>query len=149
MGEPSPEEIAKEAALEAFEAAMPVGLPKFAARMTDPHICPLVDGVKPHVGGPIAKGAVKTMICGLAAARVGDMVTCAGPPDAIAVGSTGVFIEGMAAARAMDQTVHGGMIVMGAPTVFIGEIGPGPSQQMGTMSLAKKLAAPFVEQCPF
>jgi uncharacterized Zn-binding protein involved in type VI secretion len=54
------------------------------------------------------------------AARVGDMATCVGPPDAIAMGSFTVMIGGMPAARLGDMTVHGGVIVVGFPTVNIG-----------------------------
>jgi uncharacterized Zn-binding protein involved in type VI secretion len=91
-----------------------------AARVTDMHTCPMVDGVKPHVGGPILPpGAATVMIAGMPAARVGDMATCVGPPDTIVKGSTMVMIGGMPAARMGDQTVHGGVIVGGAPTVMI------------------------------
>jgi uncharacterized Zn-binding protein involved in type VI secretion len=48
------------------------------------------------------------------------MCTCTGPPDAIALGSFKVLIGGMPAARMGDMTAHGGVIVMGAPTVMIG-----------------------------
>ena len=62
-----------------------------AARLTDMHVCPMVTGVVPHVGGPIAApGAPKVLIGGLPAARLGD--TCA----------------------------HGGTIVLGCFTVLIG-----------------------------
>ena len=51
------------------------------------HTCPLSDGPKPHVGGPILPpGAPTVLIGGMPAARVGDMATCVGPPDAIAHG---------------------------------------------------------------
>jgi uncharacterized Zn-binding protein involved in type VI secretion len=59
------------------------------------------------------------LIGGMPAARVGDMATCAGPPDNIIIGSTKVMIGGMPAARMGDQTAHGGVIVVGAPTVII------------------------------
>ncbi len=91
-----------------------------AARLTDMHVCPLSDGPKPHVGGPIAVGFPAVMIAFLPAARVGDLVTCAGPPDMIAMGSLTVVIGGQPAARLGDTTAHGGKIVMGAPTVMIG-----------------------------
>jgi uncharacterized Zn-binding protein involved in type VI secretion len=91
-----------------------------AARVSDMHTCPMSDGPKPHVGGPILPpGAPTVLIAGLPAARVGDMATCVGPPDAIAMGSTKVMISGKPAARMGDQTVHGGVIVAGAPTVMI------------------------------
>lgn len=92
-----------------------------AARLTDMHVCPMVTGVVPHVGGPIlAPGAPTVLIGGLPAARVGDMVTCVGPPDVIALGSFTVLIGGMPAARMGDMTAHGGAIVLGCPTVLIG-----------------------------
>jgi uncharacterized Zn-binding protein involved in type VI secretion len=92
-----------------------------AARVGDIHVCPMVTGTVPHVGGPVLPiGEPTVLIAGMPAARVGDMCTCVGPPDTIAVGSTTVLIGGMAAARMNDSTVHGGTIVLGAPTVLIG-----------------------------
>ena len=91
-----------------------------AARLGDLHVCPMFDGPKPHVGGPIALGCFTVMIGGQPAARVGDMAVCVGPPDAIAMGSVGVLIGFMPAARMGDTTVHGGKIAVGFPTVMIG-----------------------------
>jgi uncharacterized Zn-binding protein involved in type VI secretion len=92
-----------------------------AARVTDMHVCPMVTGTVPHVGGPILPaGAPTVLIGGLPAARVGDMCVCTGPPDSIVVGSGTVLIEGMPAARMGDSTAHGGSIVLGEPTVLIG-----------------------------
>jgi uncharacterized Zn-binding protein involved in type VI secretion len=98
---------------------------KPAARVGDMHTCPMVDpGPKPHVGGPIMPPGCPTVIIGgMLAARVGDMATCAGPPDTIAVGSPTVIIGNQMAARLGDQTVHGGVITVGCPTVIIGESG--------------------------
>ena len=84
------------------------------------HTCPMFNGPVPHVGGPIMPpGAPTVLIAGMPAARVGDMCTCVGPPDAIVKGSMTVMIGGMPAARMGDMTTHGGVIVMGAPTVMI------------------------------
>jgi uncharacterized Zn-binding protein involved in type VI secretion len=84
------------------------------------HTCPLSDGPKPHVGGPILPpGAPTVLIGGMPAARVGDMATCVGPPDSIVMGSSKVMIGGMPAARMGDQTAHGGVITLGCPTVII------------------------------
>ncbi len=91
-----------------------------AARLSDMHVCPMVTGIIPHVGGPIAIGAPTVLIGGLPAARVGDMATCVGPPDAIALGSFTTLIGGMPAARMGDLTSHGGTIVLGCFTVLIG-----------------------------
>ena len=62
-----------------------------AARVGDPHICPMFTGFVPHVGGPI-----------------------------IGPGCATVLIGGMPAVRMGDVTAHGGSIVMGFPTVLIG-----------------------------
>ncbi len=67
------------------------GMPAWRAAM-DTHICPLVDGVKPHVGGVVAVGSVTVLIGGAPAARVGDMVVEAGAPNAIALGAMNVLI---------------------------------------------------------
>lgn len=95
-----------------------------AARVSDMHTCPMVTpGTPPipHVGGPILPpGCPKVLIGGLPAARMGDMAVCVGPPDAIAKGSTKVLIGGQPAARMGDQTLHGGVIAAGCPTVLIG-----------------------------
>lgn len=92
-----------------------------AARLTDMHTCPLADGVNPHVGGPITGPGVPTvLIAGVPAAVVGDAATCVGTPDAIVKGSATVLIGGRPAARMGDQTAHGGVITVGAPTVLIG-----------------------------
>jgi len=92
-----------------------------AARVSDPHVCPMVTGVVPHVGGPILPPGCPTVEIGyLPAARQTDLATCAGPPDAIAMGSTSVAIGYLPAARMGDPTMHGGSIVMGCPTVIIG-----------------------------
>ena len=92
-----------------------------AARITDMHVCPMVTGVVPHVGGPILPpGDPTVLIAGMPAARVGDMATCVGPPDTITMGSGTVLIGGMPAVRMGDLTAHGGTIVAGCPTVLIG-----------------------------
>lgn len=96
-----------------------MGMP--AARVGDVHMCPLVNGVVPHVGGPILPpGGLPVLIAGMPAARVGDLAVCVGPPDVIALGSFTTLIGGAPAARMLDLTAHGGVIVLGAPTVLIG-----------------------------
>ena len=123
--EKTEEELATEAAAADFEAAMAAmpamagpGFP--AARIGDNHLCPMITGVVPHVGGPITKGQPNVLIGNMPAARATDLVTCVGPPDTIAKGSATVLIGGMPAARMLDLTAHGGAIVMGFPQVLIG-----------------------------
>jgi uncharacterized Zn-binding protein involved in type VI secretion len=93
-----------------------------AARIGDMHTCPMSDGPKPHVGGPILPpGAINVLIGGQPAARVTDFAMCVGPPDRIFRGSATVLIGGLMAARMGDNTAHGGVIVQGFPKVLIGE----------------------------
>ncbi len=100
-----------------------------ASRITDMHTCPMVTpGTPPipHVGGPILPPGAATVLIGfLPAARATDMCVCVGPPDSIAMGSPTVLIDYLMAARLGDPTVHGGVIVLGEPTVIIGESGGG------------------------
>ena len=58
----------------------------------DVHVCPLVDGVKPHVGGVVAVGSTSVLINGLPAARQGDQIVEAGAPNAILLGEPTVLI---------------------------------------------------------
>jgi uncharacterized Zn-binding protein involved in type VI secretion len=96
-----------------------MGMP--AARVGDMHVCPMVTGVVPHVGGPILPpGCPTVLISGMPAARATDMATCVGPPDLIAMGSVTTLIGNMPAARLGDPCGHGGTIVLGCPTVLIG-----------------------------
>jgi uncharacterized Zn-binding protein involved in type VI secretion len=81
----------------------------------------MVTALVPHVGGPVLPpGHPTVLIGGMPAARMGDMCTCAGPPDVIAMGDPTVLVGGMPLARMGDPTVHGGVIVLGDPTVLSG-----------------------------
>ncbi len=109
-----------------------------AARLGDMHTCPLATGPVPHVGGPILPPCCPTVLIGMMpAARITDMATCVGPPDIIVKGSPTVLIGGLLAARMGDNTAHGGIIVMGFPTVIIGEVGMGGAFG-ASLSVAKK-----------
>jgi len=118
-----------------------------AARIGDMHVCPMVTGVVPHVGGPISMGFPTVMIGFMPAARVGDMATCVGPPDAIALGSMTVMIGNMQAARMGDLTSHGGTVAMGCPTVIIGDVGMGGAGTANgkCMAAAKAAGTPFIQ----
>jgi uncharacterized Zn-binding protein involved in type VI secretion len=114
-----------------------------AARITDMHTCPAVDpGPVPHVGGPIVVGCPTVMIGYMPAARVNDTLVCVGPPDTISQGSPNVVIGNQPAARLGDPTAHGGVIVVGCPTVIIGS-----SAQGEALSAAATTGAPFCEEC--
>ena len=67
------------------------GMP--AWRVTaDTHVCPLSDGLKPHVGGVVVLGSSTVLINNLPAVRQGDMVTEVGMTNAIMSGCTTVLI---------------------------------------------------------
>ena len=96
-----------------------MGMP--AARVGDMHVCPMVTVLVPHVGGPILPPAAITVLTGgMPQARISDMAVCVGPPDVIVLGSFTVLVCGLPAARLGDMTAHGGVIVIGMPTVLIG-----------------------------
>jgi uncharacterized Zn-binding protein involved in type VI secretion len=100
----------------------------------------------PHVGGPIIVPCAPNVLIGeLPAARMTDTLICVGAPapDVIIEGSPTVMIENLMAARMMDPCAHGGMVVMGCPTVMIGDGG----SVGGTMTDAKKMGAPFAQSC--
>ncbi|MCA8909291.1 MAG: PAAR domain-containing protein [Rhodospirillaceae bacterium] len=87
------------------------------------HVCPMVTPAVPpipHVGGPILPpGGIPILVGGMPLARMGDMCTCVGPPDVIAMGNFKALIRGQPAARMGDMTMHGGSIVMGNPKVML------------------------------
>jgi uncharacterized Zn-binding protein involved in type VI secretion len=113
-----------------------------AARVTDMHVCPMVTGIVPHVGGPILPpGAPTVLIDFLPAATVTSMATCVGPPDMIVMGSLGVMINYLQAARLGDPTMHGGVIVLGSFTCIIGEIGMPSPGALGLGGIVAGLAA--------
>jgi len=91
-----------------------------AARITDMHVCPMVTGIVPHVGGPIITGMPTVLTGSMPQARITDLAVCVGPLDIIIKASSTVLVGGLPAARIGDQTVHGGVIVTGYPTVLIG-----------------------------
>ncbi len=92
-----------------------------AARITDMHVCPMLTGPVPHVGGPILPPGVPTVLIGkLPAATMTSMAVCVGPPDMVAKGSATVMIGKKPAARLGDNCAHGGSIVLGCFTVMIG-----------------------------
>ena len=92
-----------------------------AARITDMHVCPMVTGVVPHVGGPILAPSAPTVLIGkLPAAGMGSMATCVGPPDTIVKGSATVLASKKPLARVGDTCSHGGTVVLGCFTVLVG-----------------------------
>lgn len=69
-----------------------------ASRIGDLHVCPMVTGIVPHVGGPFVLGSMTVLVGNMPQSRVTDMLICVGPPD---------------------------IAVMGEPTVLVGMVGMG------------------------
>lgn len=95
------------------------------SKWTDMHVCPMVTGVVPHVGGPVigpVPAVPPVIACMMPPSRVGDMATCVGPPDVLAKGSLTVLVGKKPWVRLlMDPTAHGGMVTgPGATTVIVG-----------------------------
>ncbi|HDM78584.1 MAG TPA: hypothetical protein ENG51_19295 [Deltaproteobacteria bacterium] len=106
-----------------------------AARVGDMHTCPVSDGPKPHVGGPIQPpGCTTVLTCGPPAARATDRATCTGPPDFIVVGSSTVLIGNKMAAYMGCPTMHGGQVIGGCPLVLVG--GPPAGATLGNPAAA-------------
>lgn len=88
-----------------------------AATLGDMHVCPMVTpGVPPipHVGGPITLGSTGVLIGKKPAARMGDLAVCVGPPSSV---------------------------IMGCPTVMIGEVGSGSQAGSAGSAAAAKAAS--------
>ncbi len=99
-----------------------------ALRMGDIAACPLTEGPKPHVGGPItAVAAVPSVWIGgaqaaVANARPGGIVCVSPAQNGIAKGSRTVLIGDFPAARVGDPSLHNVPIAPGpgCATVIIG-----------------------------
>lgn len=91
-----------------------------AARVADSHVCPMVTGFIPHVGGPVIMPNPTVLIGKMPAATALCMTVCVGPPDMITKGSTKVLTGKKPQARLGDTCSHGGAIVMGYGTVLVG-----------------------------
>ena len=114
-----------------------------AARIGDMHTCPKVNpGPVPHVGGPDISGSPDVITGYMPQARKGDSLICVPAIDKIKKGSPTVLVNNRDAARIGDPTVHGGVIVVGCPTVIIGESGQG-----STLRAAAASGTPFCEEC--
>ncbi len=124
------------------------------ARICDIHMCmmqtPAVVPI-PHVGGPIVTPGVATVMAGgIPIVAVGDCAICLGGgfPDPFIIGSFTVLATGRPIVRISDMMAHGGNVLVGFPTVWVGDSGGGGSPQAATMSAAKAGGSAFTRaQC--
>ncbi len=96
-------------------------MPKPAAFLGSLHVCPAVTVIIPHVGGPVIGTAATVLVAGPPAAVIGDKGICVGPPDSVAAASGTVMAQGKPMARMGDACGHGGVIVLGNPTIIVGD----------------------------
>lgn len=105
-----------------------------AATVGSMHTCPMLNPgtpPPPHVGGPVTGPGVATVLIGnKPAAVIGDMCTCAGPPDVITQGEASVIIGGRPASTVGAMTAHGGAITIGETTVLLGTGASAPTAIM-------------------
>ncbi len=100
------------------------------------HVCPMVTGTVPHVGGPVTgPGAPGVTVNGVPVSLMGDICTCVGAPDTIAQGCAGVTINGTPVATVGCLTAHGGSITVGSPGVLVGPVEPAANATMPVNSI--------------
>jgi uncharacterized Zn-binding protein involved in type VI secretion len=83
-----------------------------ASRIGDMHVCPMVTGIVPHVGGPFILGSMTVLVGMMPQSRVTDQLVCVGPPDVAAMGCETVLV-GMSGAGGAAGAVAG-IAAMGA-----------------------------------
>jgi uncharacterized Zn-binding protein involved in type VI secretion len=99
-----------------------------ASRIGDLHVCPMVTGVVPHVGGPFILGSPTVLVGNMPQSRVSDQLTCVGPPDVAVMGCETVLV-GMAGAGGAAGAI-GGAAALGAAV----PMQPPPSSSSGLQS---------------
>lgn len=89
------------------------------------HVCPMVTGVTPHVGGPIiGPGCTGILVDGVPISVMGDTCLCVGPPDVIVQGYPGILADGVPIVVQNCMTAHGGTIPMGVAGVTVSGASP-------------------------
>lgn len=106
-----------------------------AIRNTDVHACANHGAEKISAVAPL-----DITVNGEAALHVGHGFTCGGQPTQVATGSTTVRFHGEFAARAFDDSGHGGKLLIGSGNVVIG----GP-KGMGTVGAGKTMCEKAAE----
>lgn len=87
-----------------------------ASRIGDMHVCPMVTGIVPHVGGPFILGSPTVLVGMMPQSRVTDQLVCVGPPDVAVMGVTTVLV-GMAGAGGV-VSMSAGLQMAGVPVAM-------------------------------
>lgn len=89
------------------------------------HVCPMVTGYIPHIGGPIVgPGCSGVLVDGTPVSIMGDTCICYGPPDVVVQGYPGVLVDGTPVVVQNCMTAHGGIIPMGVAGVTVDSAKP-------------------------
>lgn len=89
------------------------------------HICPMITGLTPHIGGPVAgPGCPGILIDGKPVSVMGDACICCGPPDVVVQGYPGILADGVPIVVQDCMTAHGGIIPLGVPGVTVSSSKP-------------------------
>lgn len=90
------------------------------------HVCPMVSGTTPHIGGPIiGPGSSAILIDGKPIALLGDTCVCyGGPPDTIVEGYPSILVDGVPIVVQGCMTAHGGTIPAGVPGITVSSATP-------------------------
>lgn len=84
------------------------------------HMCPMVTGTTPHVGGGITEGDGGFTVNGVPVALQGHKCQCAvGGPDTLTQGAAGLTVNGIPVVLQGGTTAHGGMVLQGDPAVTV------------------------------
>ena len=122
------------------------------ARTNDMHVCPMQTPAVvpvPHVGGPVLPPGAPTVLAGgMPVATVGSMAICTGSPapDVLTLGSFTVLAAGQPVIRVGDVSAHGGSVIVGLPTVMVGDSGGAGGAAGATMSAAKAAGLAFAQR---
>src|SRR5262249_48419771 len=118
-------------------------MPAWRALM-DFHLCPIVKGLIPDVGGMVMMGSPTVLINSMMACRVMDMVVeIPGGPNPIAMGATNVFIgdAGVVAPSAP------GMPAVAALKASLASMPAAAAAQAASLKYAADFGYPFCEKC--
>lgn len=85
------------------------------------HICPMVTGNVPHVGGPIIEGDGAFTVNGIPVALQGHRCSCqAGGDDVLIQGCSALTVNGIPVVLKGSATAHGGIVIEGSSALTVG-----------------------------
>ncbi len=118
-----------------------------ASRIGDLHVCPMVTGIVPHVGGPFILGSTTVIVGEMPQSRVTDQLTCVGPPDVAVMGCETVLVGmaggGGAAGAVVGIQAMGASVPAQPPASTTNPQATSEVQQDGTVKTSAPPGAPL------